>query len=149
MPVFDIEVHAQRETVFNKMANNDLAIQLWGLGAYNPNLVDQVLMMLEMMDFRGKDKLKEMLQQQGTIREVLQMVAQIALEATKDKPQIQAQLAQVLQGVAADVGMQSGGGVANMMTQKTGGADTATGKGNENAVVSNARDRVAQASRPS
>ena len=149
MPVFDIEVHAQRETVFNKMANNDLAIQLWGLGAYNPNLVDQVLMMLEMMDFRGKDKLKEMLQQQGTIREVLQMVAQIALEATKDKPQIQAQLAQVRQGVAADVGMQSGGGIAGMMTQKTGGADTATGKGNENAVVSNARDRVAQASRPS
>ena len=149
MPVFDIEVHAQRETVFNKMANNDLAIQLWGLGAYNPNLVDQVLMMLEMMDFRGKDKLKEMLQQQGTIREVLQMVAQIALEATKDKPQIQAQLAQVLQGVAADVGMQSGGGIAGMMTQKTGGVDTATGKGNENAVVSNARDRVAQASRPS
>lgn len=151
LPVFDIEVHAQRETVFNKMANNELAIQLWGLGAFNPNLVDQVLMMLEMMDFRDKDKLKEMLEQQGTIREVLAMVAQIALEATKDKPEIQAQLAQVLQGVAADVGMQSGGGVNGMMDQMQKApedADARMGGKKENAIVSNARDRVAQSSRP-
>ena len=151
MPVFDIEVHAQRETVFNKMANNDLAIQLWGLGAYNPNLVDQVLMMLEMMDFRGKDKLKEMLEQQGTIREVLAMVAQIALAATADKPDIQAQLAQILQGVAMDVGMQSGGGVNGMMDQKEKPGTENNMYGNEqqeNALVANARNRVSQASRP-
>ncbi len=150
-PVFDLEIHAQRETVFNKMAENELALQLWGIGAFNPNLVDQVLMLLEMMQFRGKDKLQDMLEQQGTIREVLAMVAQIALAATADKPAIQMQLANVLQGVAADVGMQSGGGVTNMLSQQTSPDSGGNMYGNgikENALVAYARDRVNQASRP-
>ena len=151
LPVFDIEVHAQRETVYNKMANNELGVQFWGMGLFNPQLTDQSLMLLDMMDFRGKEELMNKIQQQGTIREVLSMVAQIALEATADKPQIQAQLAQVLQGVAMDVGIQSGGGVGGMLQQTEQGQENGNlfGKGQENAIVSNARDRVQQASRPS
>lgn len=151
LPVFDIEVQAQRETVFNKMANNELGVQFWGMGIFNPQLVDQSLMLLKMMDFRGKEELIDQLEQQGTIREVLAMVAQIALQATADKPAIQAQLAQVLQGVAADIGMQSGGGVGGMMDQSRQSMDSSGnmfGRGQENAIVSNARDRVQQASRP-
>ena len=152
LPVFDIEVHAQRETVYNKMANNELGVQFWGMGLFNPQLTDQSLMLLDMMDFRGKEELMNKIQQQGTIREVLAMVAQIALQATADKPAIQAQLAQVLQGVAADIGMQSGGGVGGMMDQSRQSMDSSGnmfGRGQENAIVSNARDRVQQASRPS
>ena len=150
LPVFDIEVHAQRETVFNKMANNELGVQFWGMGLFNPQLTDQSLMLLDMMDFRGKEKIMEKIKEQGTIREVLTMVAQIALAATADKPEIQAQLAQVLQGVAADIGIQSGGGVGGMMDQKSQGeSGNLFGKGKENAVVSNARDRVQNASRVS
>ena len=149
LPVFDIEVHPQRETAVNKMVNNELGVQFWGMGIFNPQLVDQSLMLLKMMDFKGKEQLVDMLEQQGTIREVLTMVAQIALEATKDKPEIQAQLAQVLQGVAADVGIQSGGGTAGMMQQKPeGGGENLFGNGEENAIVSKARDRVQNASRP-
>ena len=60
-------------------------------------------------------------------------------------------MAQVLQGVAADIGMQSGGGVGGMMDQRRQSMDSSGnlfGKGKENTVVSNARDRVQQASRP-
>ena len=150
LPVFDIEVQAQRESVFNKMANNELGVQFWNLGLFNPQLVDQALMLLDMMDFRGKEALIEKIKQQGTIREVLAMVGQIALEATKDNPAVQMQLAQVLQGVAADVSMQSGGGVSGMLEQKAPGGETGNmfGQGKENSIVSNARNRVAQASRP-
>lgn len=149
LPVFDIKVQAQRETVFNKLANNELGVQFWGMGIFNPQLVDQALMLLDMMDFRGKEALMDKIKQQGTIREVLAMVGQIALAATADKPQIQAQLAQVLQGVAADVGMQSGGGVNGMLSQgKAEDADNMFGQKNENAMVANARNRVAEATRP-
>lgn len=150
LPVFDIEVHPQRETTTNKIVDNELALQLWGIGAFNPQLSDQVMMLLNMMDFRNKDKLMEMIEQQGTIREVLAMVAQIALRATADKPEIQMQLAQVLQGVAADVGMQSGGGTAGMMQQgKMPQGLGEMGGEKENAIVSKARNRVQDASRPS
>ena len=151
LPVFDIEVRAQRETAYTKLAQNELGVQFWGMGLFNPQLVDQSLMLLDMMDFRGKEELMDKLQQQGTIREVLAMVAQIALQATADKPEIQAQLAQVLQGVAADVGMQSGGGTAGMMNQLKQAPENATGLTagkKENSIVSNARDRVQNASRP-
>ncbi len=149
LPVFDIEVHPQRETTTNKIVDNELALQLWGIGAFNPQLSDQVMMLLNMMDFRNKDKLMEMIEQQGTIREVLAMVAQIALQATADKPEIQMQLAQVLQGVAADVGMQSGGGTAGMMQQgKMPEGLGEMGGEKENAIVSKARNRVQDASRP-
>ena len=132
------------------MANNELGVQFWNLGLFNPQLVDQALMLLDMMDFRGKEALIEKIKQQGTIREVLAMVGQIALEATKDNPAVQMQLAQVLQGVAADVSMQSGGGVSGMLEQKAPGGETGNmfGQGKENSIVSNARNRVAQASRP-
>lgn len=149
LPVFDIKVQAQRETVFNKLANNELGVQFWGMGIFNPQLVDQSLMLLDMMDFRGKEALMDKIKQQGTIREVLAMVGQIALAATADKPAIQAQLAQVLQGVAMDIGMQSGGGVNGMLSQgKAEDADNMFGRKNENAMVANARNRVAEATRP-
>lgn len=152
LPVFDIQIRAQRETAYTRIAENELAIQLWGMGVYNPQIVDQALMLLDMMEFRNKDALKERLEQQGTIREVLTMVAQIALEATADKPEIQAQLAQVLNGVAADVGMQSGGGMASaggglLARSQQREMDKPLGEG-ENAIVANARAMAENASRP-
>ena len=78
-------------------------------------------------------------------------VAQYESGLRNPKADLTAQLAQVLQGVAADVGMQSGGGVGGMMDQSRQSMDSSGnmfGRGQENAIVSNARDRVQQASRP-
>jgi len=156
LPVFDIEIRAQRETVYTKMANNELIIQLWGLGVFNPQIVDQSLSFIKLLDFRDKEKLTEMLEQQGTMRDVLVKVAQIALALSEGNPAIQQQLAMVLQGVAADVGMQSGGGIMPV----TGGGQLAAGKQPDNAaekpaekqenpIVTRARETVQNASRPS
>ena len=151
-PVFDIQVRAQRETAYTKMAMNELGVQFWGMGMFNPAMSDQALMLLDMMDFHGKEEIRERIEQQGTIRDVLVKVAQIALAATANNPQVQQQLAMVLQNVSQDVGMQAGNMLAAGGGNLTGGApDSAMDAPHdkkENAIVRRARERTANASRP-
>ena len=153
LPVFDIEVRAQRENAYTKMSQNELAIQFWSNGILNPQAVDQALIVLDMMDFRGKDKLMQKVQAQGTMQQTLMQVAQIAMQlAMKYDPNVAEQLAGVVQGVAqmANGGPASGGGAA-AQPQKKLAPDDATEKAheaNENGIVRNARERAANASRP-
>lgn len=78
LPAFDIDVRAQRETSYTKAAQNELAIQLFQLGVFNPQLADQSVMLLDMMDFKGKEELQQRVQQQGTMMNALQKISMIA-----------------------------------------------------------------------
>jgi hypothetical protein len=73
-PVFDIEVRAQRETGYTKLSQNELMIQMYQLGAFNPQNTDQILNMMEGMDFRGKEEMMDRIRQQGTMMEALTQV---------------------------------------------------------------------------
>ena len=66
-PVFDIEVDAQKESKYSEMAYNELAIQMYQLGFFNPQLTDQALGALSVMEFKGKDSLMQKLAQNGTL----------------------------------------------------------------------------------
>lgn len=68
-PVFDIEVDAQKESKYSEMAYNELAIQMYQLGFFNPQLTDQALGALSVMEFKGKDNLMQKLAQNGTLYE--------------------------------------------------------------------------------
>jgi len=59
LPVFDIKVSAQRHSFYTKLAQNELAVQFFQLGFFNPALSAQALSCLEMMDFDGKDSVME------------------------------------------------------------------------------------------
>ena len=80
LPAFDIDVRAQRETGYTKAAQNELAIQLFQLGVFNPQLADQTVMLLDMMDFKGKEELQQKIQQMGTMAMALQQIGQIAAQ---------------------------------------------------------------------
>ena len=56
-PVFDIKVSAQRKNPFSTLSQNELAMNLYSAGVFNPEMAQQALMMLDMMEFEGKDKL--------------------------------------------------------------------------------------------
>jgi len=155
MPVFDIDVRAQRENAYTKMSQNELALQFFNMGLFNPQMTDQALMLLDMMDFRGKEELRQKLQANGTMQETLIQVAQIAMAlAQKYDPNIAAQLQGVLQGMAADTGTAMPGGGATA----SGGLPAALGSGdnmeapaqeaNESGIVRKAREQAANASRP-
>lgn len=149
LPVFDIEVRAQRENAYTKMSQNELAIQFYNMGLFNPQMTDQALMLIEMMDFRGKEELRNKIQANGTIQETLMKVAQIAMAlAQRYDPMAAQELGMVLQGVAMDTGMQQMGKMGDVSA--LGSADNMAPERdpNENAMVRKARERAANASRP-
>ena len=153
LPVFDIDVRVQRENAYTRLSNNELAIQFYTMGIMNPQMTDQALMLLEMMDFRGKDELMQKIAQNGTMQQTLMKVAQIAMAlAQRYDPEAAQQLAMVIQGVAQDAGgaaaaISGGGkGVAGMIAPSD--AADAPREANENGIVRNARMRAEQASRP-
>lgn len=150
LPVFDIEVRAQRENAYTKMSQNELALQFWSTGMLNPQMTDQALIVLDMMDFRGKDDLRRKVQAQGTMQQTLMQVAQIAMAlAQRYDPAVAQQLAGVVQGVAMDAGagMMLGGGGAQKKLAPDDETEAAH-EANESGIVRNARERAQNASRP-
>lgn len=106
MPAFDIDVRAQRETSYTKAAQNELAIQLFTLGIFNPQLADQSVMLLDMMDFKGKEEIQQKVQQMGTMAQALTQIAGIAAQMAMQLGDQQS--AAMIQQIA----MMAGGGAA-------------------------------------
>ena len=93
LPVFDIEVKPQKASTYTKMSQNELALQFYNLGFFNPQQVDQTLMCLDMMEFDGKDKLKQKVSDMGGMYQQLIMFQQLAISlAAKYEPQMAQQL---------------------------------------------------------
>lgn len=83
-PVFDIVVKPQKRSPYSKMAQNELAKELYNLGFFNPQLAEQSLTALELMDFDGEEKIKEKVQQGQTLtNQLMQMQQQLQLLATE------------------------------------------------------------------
>lgn len=61
LPVFDIRVEAQKRDAYTRTARNELALQLYGLGFFDPANAAAALSCLDMMDFEGREELTERL----------------------------------------------------------------------------------------
>ena len=66
-PVFDIVVKPQKRSPYSKMAQNELAKELYQLGFFNPQLAEQSLAALDLMDFDGQEKVRDKVQQGQTL----------------------------------------------------------------------------------
>ena len=56
-PSFDIRVETQRKSAYSTLAQNELAISLFRAGIFRPELRDQAVLTLNMMNFPGKESL--------------------------------------------------------------------------------------------
>lgn len=65
LPLFDIEVSAQKQSPYSKMSQNELALQFFGAGFFNPQMADQALACLDMMDFDRKEFIMQKVAQNG------------------------------------------------------------------------------------
>ena len=74
IPLFDIEITAQKQSPYSKMAQNELALQFFGAGFFNPQIADQALACLDMMDFDRKDFVMQKISQNGTMLQMIQML---------------------------------------------------------------------------
>ncbi len=138
LPVFDIKVSAQKKNVYTKVSQNELALQFFQLGFFNPQMTDQTLMCLEMMDFDGKDSIMQKVAQMGTMYQKLLQYMQLALTLAQAADpmaaeQISMDIMQTMGGAAP-----MGGGNAQMFQ-----SDHIAGIGKkESGNVANARSRA-------
>ena len=78
-PAFDIVIKAQKANPYSKLSQNELALQLYQAGFFNPQLVDQVLPTIDMMDFDGKEKVRQSVQRNGDMFSQLQQMQQLVV----------------------------------------------------------------------
>lgn len=79
LPEFDIEVAAQKASPYSKAAQNELALQLYSAGFFNPQNTDQSLACLNIMDFDHKSDVINQIKKNGTLLDALQQ-AQMQLQ---------------------------------------------------------------------
>ena len=147
LPVFDIKVSAQKKNVYTKVAQNELALQFFQLGFFNPQMVDQSLMCLEMMDFDDKDIIMQKISQMGTMHQKLIQYMQIALSLAQQYDPMLAQ--QIAQDVIATNGGASGSvGMSGVSPQIQMSDNISGAPKKEHSVVANARQQSNEASQP-
>lgn len=144
LPVFDIQVNAQKKNVYTKVSQNELALQFYQLGFFNPQRTDQTLMCLSMMDFDGKDEITQMVSRNGTMYDKLQQYMQLALAfAQVVRPDMVPGLAQDIQQFTGQpVNISSG--LPNTKLQESGALGEAETK--EHPIVEKAREQSQNAS---
>ncbi len=76
VPIFDVTVRPQKRSPYSKMAQNELAKELYRMGFFNPQLADQSLAALDLMDFDGQEKVKDRIQQGQTLMNQLMAMQQ-------------------------------------------------------------------------
>ena len=146
LPVFDIKVSAQKKNVYTKVAQNELALQFFQLGFFNPQMVDQSLMCLEMMDFDDKDIIMQKISQMGTMYQKLLQYMQLALQlATAVNPALAQQIAQDVIQSNGGAGFTMGGGISTQIQQSNNISGVPQ---KEHSVVAKARQKSNDAAQP-
>ena len=95
IPEFDIDITSEKANPYKKMEINELALSFYNAGFFNPQMTDQALACLNMMDFTKKEEVMQKIQENGTLQEMLLMYQQMALQfAQRIDPALAEQVAQ-------------------------------------------------------
>jgi hypothetical protein len=144
-PIFDVKISAQKKNVYTKISQNEMAIQFFKMGFFNPQQTDQTLMCLDLMEFDGKDALMQKVAQNGTMFDKLTQYMQLALMlAAETHPEM-------VQGISNDIMQTVGAGGMQQMSAAPSPIQSDNINGiqpKENARVANARAQSSKASQP-
>lgn len=138
IPLFDIEVTAQKQSPYSKMSQNELALQFYQAGFFNPAMADQALVCLDMMDFDRKEFIMQKISQNGGMLQQMMMLAQM-VDAKGGGGEITAGLAQQF-GIPVP-----GVSDTNVSDKEALGGESGSG---EAANTKKARQRVADSTSP-
>ena len=75
-PVYDIVVKPQKRSPYSKMAQNELAKELYNMGFFNPQLAEQSMTALELMEFDGIEAVKDKVQTGQTLFNMVNQLTQ-------------------------------------------------------------------------
>jgi hypothetical protein len=149
LPLFDIEVTAQKQSPYSKMSQNELALQFFGAGFFNPQLADQALACLDMMDFDRKEFIMQKISQNGGMYQQMQQMMQqmILLAQMVDQARGTNMSEQLASQFGANPSTMGNGASAPSDvsdTEALGGDNS----GSESPVTKKARERVAESTSP-
>lgn len=143
-PVFDIEVTAQKASEYSRLSQNELALQFYQLGFFDPTRTDQALAVLDMMDFDGRDEIAQKIARNGTLEQELATWQQMTLALAERFDPAMAE------GLAQQILARSG-----QQTQSTGeasipasGTETAQAQKAEAKNVTDAREQAEKSTQP-
>jgi len=141
-PVFDIKVAAQKASPYSRIANNELAKELFGMGVFNPQIADQAMAVVTMMDFDRRDEVLKKIQENGLMYQQLQQM-QAAMVQMADIIAQTTGNTQLLDAVGQMAGPAQTGINVNPQQVRTNslGAPVST----DNSQAGQARERVATA----
>ena len=141
-PVFDIEVSAQKASEYASMAQNELALQFFQLGFFNPQMVDQTLATLDMMDFDGKDSIIQKVQENADLQQRLVEWQQLALALADRYDPVMGE------GLAQQILQEGGQAVPQASAAAAKKPEINTGETQEPKIVKNARKKSEESTQP-
>lgn len=141
-PVFDIEVSAQKASEYTSMAQNELALQFFQLGFFNPQMVDQTLATLDMMDFDGKDSIIQKVQENADLQQRLVEWQQLALALADRYDPVMGE------GLAQQILQEGGQAVPQASAAAAEKPEINTGETQEPKIVENARKKSEESAQP-
>ena len=109
-PVFDITVSAAKKSTFNRLSQNETAKECYQLGFFAPANADAALAALDMMDFEGIEKVRERVQQNGTLYQQLQQAMEQLQKLSAIIDQQNGSNLSAMAGAAAQQAGSAGGG---------------------------------------
>jgi hypothetical protein len=146
-PLFDLEITAQKQNPYSKLPQNDLALQFYSVGFFNPQMADQALACLDMMDFDRKEFIMQKISQNGGMYQQILMMQQQMLQMAQiiDQTRGTNMAEQIAAGITGGVAPASisGGEADAEKSDALGGAEN-----DEHPVAKKARQRVAESTDP-
>ena len=64
-PLFDIEISAEKQSPYSRLSQNEMAMQFFNAGLFDPARWEQALAALEIMDFDGKGTVERTIRENG------------------------------------------------------------------------------------
>ena len=146
VPLFDIEITAQKQSPYSKMSQNELALQFYTAGFFNPQMADQALTCLDMMDFDRKQFIMQKIAQNGGMyQQMLMMQQQMLQMAQMIDPAMADQMAAGMMGGQSIPAMGGAAPAQNVeQTEALGGEEGPK----EASTTKKARQRVAESTSP-
>lgn len=159
LPEFDIEVAAQKASPYSKAAQNELALQLYSAGFFNPQNTDQSLACLNIMDFDHKSDVINQIKKNGTLLDALQQ-AQMQLQQLQQENEKLKVMCDLnidnsnltgmkgkQQGNSPDVAQASTSGSANMESTKPEGIQSVQ-RGDKGSLAEQAAQKANESAQP-
>ena len=118
-PVFDITVSAAKKSTFSRLSQNETAKECYQMGLFAPANADAALAVLDMMDFEGIEKVRERVQQNGTLYTQLQQAMEQLQKLSAIIDQQNGTNMSAMAGAAAQAAGTTGGSSGGQTTAKT------------------------------